>query len=97
MKFAVIAVLATVSAQVTCTDDDVADVCPDEGACCGYVTPAEGDAVRACGDGEEAANSAAAEMDGTEVFSCDAPAAVEEGASKLALGAAAMVAALYMA
>ena len=94
MKFAAIALLATVSAQVTCTDDDVADVCTEEGACCGYLAPAEGDAVRACGDGSGAA---AVEYEGEDVFSCEAPAAAEEGASKLALGLSAVVAALYMA
>tara|TARA_B110000305_G_C19155491_1_gene500090 strand:- start:430 stop:717 length:288 start_codon:yes stop_codon:yes gene_type:complete len=95
MKFACIALIASVSAQaITCTDDDAADVCVEEGACCGYLTPAEGDAVRACGDGSKAA---AAEYDGEDAFSCDAPAAAEEGASKLALGLSAVVAALYMA
>ena len=94
MKFAAIALLATVSAQVTCTDDDVADVCTEEGACCGYLTPAAGDAVRACGDGTAAA---AAEYDGEDTFSCEAAAVEEEGASKLALGLSAVVAALYMA
>ena len=94
MKFAAIALLATVSAQVTCTDDDVADVCTEEGACCGYLAPAEGDAVRACGDGTAAA---AAEYDGEDVFTCDAPVAEEEGASKVVLGASALLAALYMA
>ena len=92
MKFAAIALLATVSAQVTCTDDDVADVC-EEGACCGYLSPAEGDATRACGDG----SGAAAEYEGEDAFSCDAPAAAEEGASKLVVGLSAIVAALYMA
>ena len=94
MKFFAVALIATVSAQVACTDDDAADTCVEDGACCGYLCPAEGDATRACGDGTGAA---AVEYDGEDSFGCDAPAAAEEGASKLALGAAAVVAALYMA
>ena len=95
MKFALIALIATtVSAQVACTDDDAADTCSEEGACCGYLSPAEGDATRACGDGTAAA---AIEYEGEDAFACEAAAAAEEGASKLALGAAAVVAALYMA
>ena len=94
MKFAAIALLATVSAQVACTDDDAADVCVEDGACCGYLTPAEGEATRACGDGTGAA---AAEYEGEDAFSCEAAVAEEEGASKLALGLSAVVAALYMA
>ena len=97
MKFACIALIASVSAQaITCTDEDAVDVCVEDGACCGYLTPAEGDAVRACGDGSKAA---AAEYDGEDAFSCEAPAAAEEGASQLALGLSAVVAALnlYMA
>ena len=93
MKFAAIALLATVSAQVACTDDD-ASACTEDNACCGYLTPAEGEATRACGDGTA---SAAVEYDGEDTFSCEAPAAAEEGASKLALGLSAVVAALYMA
>ena len=94
MKFFAVALIATVSAQVACTDDDAADACVEDGACCGYLCPAEGDATRACGDGTGAA---AVEYDGEDKFQCDAPAVMEEGASKLALGAAAVVAALYMA
>merc|ERR1712166_865187 len=94
MKFAVVALIATtVASQTVCTDDDVADVC-EEGACCGYLSPAEGDASRACSD---AAQAAAAEYEGEDAFACAAPAAAEEGASKLALGLSAVVAALYMA
>ena len=76
MKFAVIALLATVSAQTVCTDDDAADVCVEDGACCGYLTPAEGDASRGCGDGTGAA---AVEYDGEDVFACEAPVAAEDG------------------
>ena len=49
---------------------------------------------RLCGDGTAAA---AIEYEGEDAFACEAAAAAEEGASKLALGAAAVVAALYMA
>ena len=96
MKFAAIALIATVSAQVVCTDDDAADVCVEDGACCGYITDAEGAATRACGDGTA---SAAVEYEGDGVFSCQAAAAEEEGASKAVLGASALlaVATLYMA
>ena len=94
MKFAAVAALiATTQAQTVCTDDDFGEVCP-EGACCGYLQPAEGDATRACsGEDQAAADS----YDGADVFSCDAPAAAEEGASKVVLGASALLAALYMA
>ena len=91
MKFACIALIATVSAQVTCTDGG--EECADAGGCCGYLTEAEGEAARACGDGA----GAAAEYAGEGVFTCDAPVAEEEGASKLAAGAFAVVAAIYMA
>ena len=94
MKFvAVAALIATASAQTVCTDEDFGDVCPD-GACCGYLQPAEGDATRACSDGDQ---SAADGYDGADVFTCDAPVAGEEGASKVVLGASALLAALYMA
>ena len=91
MKFACIALIATVSAQVTCTDGG--EECADAGGCCGYLTEAEGEAARACADGA----GAAAEYDGEGVFTCDAPVVEEEGASKLAAGAFAVVAAIYMA
>ena len=80
MKFAAIALIATVSAQVTCTDggEECAVLAGD---CCGYLTEAEGEAARACGDGA----GAAAEYDGEDVFTCDAPAAAEEGASALCM------------
>ena len=94
MKFAAIAALiATTQAQTVCTDDDFGDVCPD-GACCGYLQPAAGDATRAC-SGED--QTAADGYDGADVFTCDAPVAAEEGASKVVLGASALLAALYMA
>ena len=91
MKFACIALIATVSAQTVCTDGG--EECVDAGGCCGYLTEAEGEPTRACGDGE----GAASEYDGEGAFTCDAPAVEEEGASKLALGLSAVVAALYMA
>ena len=92
MKFAaVVALIATAQAQV-CTDDDFGEVCP-EGACCGYLQPAAGEATRACSTEDQ---SAAAE-ESTDVFTCDAPVAAEEGASKVVLGASALIAALYMA
>ena len=95
MKFvAVAALIATAASQETvCTDDDFGDVCP-EGACCGYLQPAEGDATRACSDGDQ---SSADGYDGDAVFTCDAPMEEEEGASKIVLGASALLAALYMA
>ena len=94
MKFAAIALLATVSAQTVCTDDDAADVCVEDGACCGYLTPADGEATRACGDGTGAA---AVDYDGEDKFACEAAAAEGEVATKLALGLSALVATLYMA
>ena len=90
--FSIAALVATTQAQTTCTDDDFGEVCP-EGACCGFLQPAEGEAVRAC-SGED--QSAADAYDGADVFTCDAP-VVEEGASKVVLGASALLAALYMA
>ena len=101
MKFAFVALLATVSAQVDCTDETEADACVD-GGCCGWLWPSEGtladefiqqDGKRACGD---AAGTAATDYDGTDSFTCE-PREEEEGASKLTLGLSAVVAALYMA
>ena len=94
MKFVALALIATtVSSQTICTDEDVGDVC-EEDACCGYLSPAEGEAVRACSMGDR---SAAADYEGDDVFSCEAPAVEEEGAQKLALGLSAIVASLYLA
>ena len=94
MKFvAVAALIATTQAQTVCTDDDFGDVCP-EGGCCGYLQPAAGEAARACSDGDQ---SSADGYDGEDVFTCDAPVVEEEGASKVVLGASALLAALYMA
>ena len=94
MKFvAVAALIATTQAQTVCTDDDFGDVCPD-GGCCGYLQPAAGDATRACSDGDQ---TSADGYDGEDVFTCDAPVVEEEGASKVVLGASALLAALYMA
>ena len=94
MKFvAIAALIATTQAQTVCTDDDFGEVCP-EGACCGYLQPAEGDASRACSTDDQ---SAADGYEGADVFTCDAPVAEEEGASKIVLGASALLAALYMA
>ena len=97
MKFAAIALIATVSAQtkqVKCTDGSAFVVCVEKRACCGYITYAYGAVTRACGDGTGAA---AVEYEGDGVFSCEAAAMEEEGATKLALGLSAVVAALYMA
>ena len=94
MKFVAVALIATtVSAQTVCSDEDFADVC-EEDACCGYLSPAEGDAQRVCSMGDR---SAAADYEGDDIFSCDAPVVEEEGAQKVALGLSAIVAALYMA
>ena len=93
MKF-VLALIAAVAAQTVCTDDDVADTCTEEGSCCGYLSPAEGDATRACSDADKAG---AFDYEGTDAFSCEAPVAAEEGAAKVALGATVIMAALYMA
>ena len=95
MKFAaVVALIATAQAQV-CTDDDFGEVCP-EGACCGYLQPAGGAARRACSGVDDQATADGYE--GADVFTCDPPApAEEEGASKIFLGASALLAALYMA
>ena len=97
MKFvAVAALIATAASQETvCTDDDFGDVCA-EGACCGYLQPAAGDATRACSDGDQ---TSAPGYKGDAVFTCDAPVVEEEGASKTVLGASALVAiaTLYMA
>ena len=78
MKFVAVALIATtVSAQVSCSDDDFTDVC-EEDACCGYLSPPAGEAYRACSDYEQ---SGPAEYDGEDMFSCDAPQVmVEEGA-----------------
>ena len=88
--FAVAALIATTQAQTVCTDDDAGDVCA-EGACCGYLQPAEGDATRACSTEDQ---TAADEYEGADVFTCDAPMPAEEGASKVVLGASALIAAL---
>ena len=92
--FAVAALIATIQAQTVCTDDDFGDVCPD-GACCGYLQPAAGDATRACSDGDQ--TSPDGDYAGEDVFTCDAPIAEEEGASKVILGAASLLAAVMMA
>ena len=94
MKFAVVAALIATAQAQACTDDDFGEVC-EEGACCGYLQPAAGDATRACSTADQ---SAAAE-ESADVFTCDAPVAAEEGASKVVLGASALIAALqfYMA
>ena len=93
MKFAAVAVaalIATAHAQA-CTDEDFGEVCPD-GACCGYLQPAEGEATRACSTEDQ---TAADEYEGADVFTCDVPMAAEEGASKVVLGASALLAAFY--
>ena len=92
MKFAAVAALIATAHAQACTDDDFGEVCPD-GACCGYLQPAAGDATRACSTEDQ---SAAAE-ESADVFSCDAPVAAEEGAFKFVPGAFALIAAFYMA
>ena len=95
MKFVAVALIATtVSAQSICTDDDFQDVC-EEDACCGYLSPAEGDVLRVCSMGDR---SAAADYEGDDAFACEAPKEDEqEGSKKLALGLSAVFAALFMA
>jgi len=93
MKFFAVALIATVASQTVCDDETFGEVC-EEGACCGYLQPAEGDAARACSDADQAA---AAEYEGEDVFTCDAPVAAEESASKVILGAASLLAAVMMA
>ena len=51
MKFAAIMLLGSVSAQMPCEDNNFQAVCT-AGACCGYLTPAAGDSVRACSKGD---------------------------------------------
>ena len=94
MKFvAIAALIATTQAQTVCTDEDYGEVCPD-GACCGYLQPAEGEETRACSTEDQ---SAADGYEGADVFSCDDPPDDdEEGASKIVLGASALLAAFYM-
>ena len=95
MKFVQIAALvATVQALAEgepCGADETA--CEAEGACCGFQV----DAVvisRIC-SGE--AGAAPADMDESMVFSCEDPNDTgEEHASKIAVGASALLAALYM-
>ena len=94
MKFATIALIGAVSAQdgIPCTDDDANVKCM-AGACCGFLIPAEGDPTRLCSKGNK---EGAAAYDGEDVFQCDDPNAVDEGASKIVIGASALVAAVYM-
>ena len=93
MKFAAIALVGAVAAQegIPCTDDD-ANVKCIAGACCGFLIPAEGEPTRLCSKGNK---EGAAAYDGSDPFQCDDPNAVE-GASKIALGASALIAAVYM-
>ena len=92
MKFAALLLLGSVSAQMPCEDMTVRAKCM-AGACCGWLIPATGDAVRVCSKGNQ---SGAAAYEGDDVFTCENPNPDEEGASKLVVGASVLVAALYM-
>ena len=93
MKFAALALLGSVAAQdgIPCTDDDANIKCM-AGACCGFLIPAAGDPTRLCSKGTQ---DGAAAYEGTEPFQCNDPNAVE-GASKIVMGASALLAAVYM-
>ena len=96
MKFvAVAALVATIKAEyIDCTDEDDPTPCADD-ACCGYLSPPEGDVRRVCSDIFQTVPDGGEEGD---VYSCEAPSDDSmEGASKVALGASALLAALYMA
>ena len=94
--FAIAALIAATQAEQVCVDEGAPEkLCPD-GACCGYLQPAAGAARRACSGVDDQATADGYE--GADVFTCDPPApAEEEGASKIVLGASALLATLYMA
>ena len=54
MKFAAIALIASVAAQegVPCTEEDAMMQCM-AGACCGFMIPAEGEPTRLCSTGNK--------------------------------------------
>ena len=93
MKYVLAALVAAVSATEgePCGADET--VCTEDGACCGYLV----DAVvvtRVCSG---AAAAAPADKLEAEVFNCEDPNdSGEEGAAKIAVGASALFAALYM-
>tara|TARA_B110000305_G_C18807281_1_gene345395 strand:- start:119 stop:412 length:294 start_codon:yes stop_codon:yes gene_type:complete len=96
MKFAALTVFvaAVVATEgETCDDATVADVCTEEGACCGFKTDAA-DITRVCSGAAEASPS---DIEDPVSFSCaDPAAAMEEGASRLAI-AGALLSAIYFA
>ena len=92
MKFTAIALLGSVAAQMPCEDKNVQAKCT-AGACCGWLIPAAGDAVRACSNGNQ---SGAAAYKGEDVFTCENPDEGEEGASKIVIGASVLVAGLNL-
>ena len=93
MKFFAVALIAAVSATEgeACGADET--VCTEEAACCGYLV----DAVvvsRICSGADGAAPADKLEE---QVFNCEDPNdSGEEGAAKIAVGASALIAALYM-
>ena len=96
MKFITLtALVATIQAQIVCNDQNFGDLCP-EGACCGYLQPPQGENTRGCSTSDQ---GGAEEYSGDDVFTCDEPVVEEEGATKIALGATALLAAIqfYMA
>ena len=93
MKFVLAMLVAAVSAEegAACGGDPA--VCTEDAACCGYLV----DAVvvsRVCSG---AAGAAPADKLEEQVFNCEDPNDTgEEGAAKIAVGASALLAALYM-
>ena len=93
MKFVLSMLVAGAAATEgeACGADET--VCTEEGGCCGYMV----DAVvvtRLCSG---AAGAAPADKEESQVFSCEDPNDTgEEGAAKIAVGASALLAALYM-
>merc|ERR1712031_7456 len=93
MKFVLSMLVAGAAATEgeACGADET--VCTDEGACCGYMV----DAVvisRVCSG---AAGAAPADKLEEQVFSCEDPNDTgDEGAAKIAVGTASLLAALYM-
>merc|ERR1711957_282236 len=94
MKFIALIVAAVIASEgETCDDATVADVCTEEASCCGYKVDAE-NTTRVCSG---ASNAAPSDIESPVSFSCDAPVEAEEGASKMALGAALLASAVYFA
>ena len=94
MKFATLTIFvaAVVATEgETCDDATVADVCTEEGACCGFKSDAA-DVTRVCSGATEASPS---DIEEPVTFSCvDPAAATEEKSSRLAI-AGALLSALY--